>query len=290
MHVCFCRRPECLAHDAATTGKLRTFVQGTADSYNFPNLPDLQALRAKRPPAGMKFYHLVECSDDAPPDGLRQTECRKVKGRPRSHSRRSVAPNDLTDFQQNLAAYNRIIEAGGPNYRNGSGVGELDATSAERYLKFIQEIAGSDWPNDFLVLEGGQVGDGCGSADGPEGLYGWLFSLFPRDVAFDAMLVTNVSQRPLNSGCVARRSVAPRGLRELTTPARIGNPGPLAHGPQTLAAGETILVPTRIVLPPSRALRSVFSSPRASDQAFKRLGTSEFRIERSSYGAPTFRD
>lgn len=102
------------------------------------------------------------------------------------------------------------------------------------------------------------------------------------------MLITNVSGQALVVDYLQGRQCTTSELRELTdSPFNLEQ---LPYAALSLAPGESVLIPTRIVFPASPSLKSVFSSPRAADQIFKRLGTNGFNVDRSRYGSPTFKD
>jgi hypothetical protein len=275
------------SRDETTVDTLRSIVSSSYE-YDYPNLSDVQDLRAKRVRGGMKFYFPIECEDDPLAEtSMPATDCRKP-GKHRMSFWRAVQPQDLDKYQKELTAYNRLIKAGGSGYRNGQGVRALYASDAEKYLKLAKQVAGDVWPDDFLVLEGGYVGDGCG---GLEGLYGWLFKLYVREVELETVLITNVSVQPITLDSLLGRQVASKGLREITeSTSPSDTPKPLPFAAQRLEPGDSLLIPTRIVFPASPSLESVFSFSRASDRLFGRLGTNGFKVDRSKYGRPTFKD
>jgi hypothetical protein len=265
--------------DRGAGRRLRAVDMSWGD-VEYPNPDDIVPLRGKKLPAGMKFYYVAECDDfDFSNSNLDLKAPCKKSGKFTMRFWRGMRAADADDLRKNLNAYNRLLKAGNNPDVNGSGFRAGVTPIADRYLKLIRHVAGESWPEDLLVLAGEYREEGCG---GLPGLYGWLFDFKPRPVELHAVLIKNESTRPIALDGLFGRKEPSAALRRLeSNDAVTASREPLPWKSQTLAPGQSVLIPTQIVLASPKQMTD--TEQKEAEQILARVGTNGFQGSPASF-------
>ena len=149
-----------------------------------------------------------------------------------------------------------------------------------------EHVAGdNNWPADLGILIGNRNVDACLT----EQIDGWFFNYYGRDVALEAVLIENTSTQPIKISRLVGARVAEPRLRPASTAAP-SPAAPFGDMAEALAPGQTLLVPTAVVLVPPRNLRAEFAYPQASEAIFGELRGNGFTGNPVASGAPELRD
>lgn len=279
------------SQDSMPAGRLRS-VLGADDQWNdYPAADEIAALRRGMIPPGLRFFYEVWCNDedgDAPEGGARCADM--DPGSAQMRFWRGMREEDLQLHAQRVQAYNRLLSQFRAELRASRG-GEAPLTAEPigrsalpRALQLYRYVAGEAWPEDFVFLVGG-ITTTCG--DGIGGIGGWIFRHTTRTPFLEAVLIENASARPLAlAAVVGTRVQAPR-LRPMPYPAAAGQPLPLQV---TLAPGQRLLLPTRIVFAPGRLDKAMFRYTETSREIWQQLGTNGLLGDAAAHGAPIMRD
>lgn len=279
------------ASDSIPAGRLSS-VLGAIDWGNeYPAVDEIAALRRGLIPPELRFFYGVWCNDedgDAPEGGAR---CADVE--PNSIAMRlwrGMRAADLQRHAERVRTYNRLLSQFKAELRAARGADApwtdepMARTELPRALQLYRFVAGEAWPEDFVYLVGANTtlcGDGIG------GIGGWVFRHTVRAPLLEAVLVENTSARPLALTAVIGAFVQAPRLRPLPSQAAAGEPQPLAL---TLAPGQRVLLPTRIVFAPGRDDKAAFRYTETSRAIWQQRGTDGLRGDAAAHGAPVLRD
>lgn len=279
------------SQDSMPAGRLKS-VLGADDQWNdYPAADEIAALRRGMIPPGLRFFYSVWCNDedaDAPEGGARCADMEP--GSAQMQFWRGMRAEDLQLFAQRVQAYNRLLSQFKAELRASRGgdapptAEPIERSALPRELQLYRFVAGEAWPDDFVHLVGG-ITTTCG--DGIGGIGGWIFRHTSRMPFLEAVLIENTSARPLVlAAVVGARVQAPR-LRPLPYPAAAAQALPLEL---TLAPGQRLLLPTRVVFAPGRLDKAMFRYAETSREIWQQLGTNGLHGDPAAHGAPIFRD
>jgi hypothetical protein len=269
--------------DSIRAGKVRT-LQGLYtqhDGWIYPAAAEIGDLRKKRIPEGVNYFYSVKCAgEDQPPTG--QDLCKsKDNIRITQNFWRSMRAADVSDYAKNLSAFNAQLKEAKKDAFTGL---------TPRGLNLVQYFAGSQWPDDFLIMTGNQQASSCGSDE--SGIFGWEFQYWPRDSVLEAVIVENLSKQPIKIGTFyGERFSQPHLRASRSTPDASSSAGTaLGEIALTLAPGARVLYPTGIRLFVNENLKKMFDHPEAATQVRDQVGAGGFTGNTGAYRLPTFKD
>jgi hypothetical protein len=267
--------------DRITAAKVRT-LQGLYtqhEAWFYPAATEIKALRKKSIPGGLNYSYSVACEGEAgPPSG--EALCKSNDNvRITQNFWRPMRAADVSDYPKNVAAFNALLKEAKKDTMTGP---------TPRDLNLAQYFAGSQWPDDFLILVGNEHAGACGDDD--PGIFGWEFEYWPRDVVLEAVIIENISKQPLKIGTLYGERTAQPRLRAARSAAPMSAGTALGDISQTLAPRGRMLYPTRIGLPVNERLKGIFDNARAATQAQARLGTNGFTGNAAAPRSPAFND
>jgi hypothetical protein len=235
----------------------------------YPALEESGTLQARILPPGMKYFYSVSCKDGSSDSS--KPVCRNFDPSfTRMRFWRSMRQSDVADYPRRMRAYNARYMAGDFKL----------PVVAPATLRLISYLAGERWPDDFAILFGTADSDGCDS--------GFSFSM--PVIMLEFALLENTSSRPLTiDGIFGGRSGETR-LRIASASASnllavTGNT--LSESVGTLAVGEKVLVPLRIILGPDQSVTDAFGYRQTASELNRRLGTSGFSGNAGAFAAPS---
>ena len=277
--------------DSMPAGRLRS-VLGMDDGANdYPAVDEIAALRRGIIPPGLRFYYGVWCNDedgDAPEGGARCAEPEPASVQMRFW--RAMRAEDLQLYAQRVGAYNRLLSQFKAELRAARGAdapwtdGPIEQTALPRVLQLYRFVAGEAWPADFLHLVGA-ITTTCG--EGVSGIGGWIFHHTSRAPFLEALLIENTAARPLALSAVIGTHVQAPRLRPMPYQTTAGQLLPLEL---TLAPGQRMLLPTRIVFAPGRHDKAEFRYTETAREIWQQLSTNGLRGDPAAHGAPVLRD
>jgi hypothetical protein len=281
------------SHFEDTKKKVRTLVGVLEEGTDFPDPEEIQSLQAKRIPPGMHFYYTVsKCLDDFENRPSGDFECHQYDLEDFGMTFwRPMTAADADNFRTNLAAYNRLLDAGRGRKKNGSGIPQTAAAASERYLKLIRRVAGDSWPDDFVILSGILLVNECGDEDAdaqPFGLYGWKFDFAQRPVLVDAISITNSSRQAITLQGLFGKEASSSDLRVASAASLPSSSGAISLPAQTISPGQSVLIPLRILFAAPKW--NSFSNPSEASEIHARVGANDFGGDVDGFGAPTFKD
>jgi hypothetical protein len=245
-----------------------------ASALDYPAIDEMDALKKKKIPSGLQYFYSVACkNDEKNSTGGITSICKNYD--PKETTMlfwRSMKADDLTKYSRRLIAYNRRY-APGADSKN---------IVIPRELRLANHLAGETWPEDFMIITGTPNEGGC--ALGPF-FYG--LRVFMLDVA----IIENVSSAPISVDDLLGGHLTDTRLRvadSLAPRAKSGNPLGFVVG--TLAPGEKVLVPLRILLRPDEGTTDQFRYRQTADQIHNQVGAGGYSGNFGGYGAPKFRN
>ena len=251
----------------AVSAKVLRVLSNANSSYFYPAVDEAVQANARKIPRGMKYYYDIACKDD---DAASGSVCRNPLATTQ-YFWRSMRADDVTSYSERTRAWNK-------KFGSIDDQGPFEVPNA---LKLVNYLAGTSWPEDFVILTGTANQDGC--------LAGFSYSL--PQVMLEIALITNLTDRPLAvDNLFGGHSIDTR-LRVLSpsATARLASAGDaLEPAVGTLAPKETVVVPVRIYLAPNHDAQNLFRYRQTASQTQKRLGTNGFSGN-GSFGAPSFK-
>lgn len=265
----------------APGGRVRTLVDlAYSPPFSYPALDEVTALMRRNIPTGLNYYYAVNCLDGARPT---DPVCKDYdKDRISMKFWRGMRADDLTNFARNLAGYNRLVrQAANPQ---GTTVADMHKTQVTNYLKLVRHMAGETWPDDFVVLLGRPSADNvCAES----GLNAWDFDFTPRDVMLEVALIENTSKKPISISALTGSRSSDNKLRAVGSSM---TPDVTINMKETLAPGQRLLVPTRIVFTPSLEMEHEFPYRQTEAESFRSRGASNMTGNTAGHAAPKFKD
>src|SRR5262249_14341208 len=147
-------------------------------------------------------------------------------------------------------------------------------------LRLANHLAGNSWPEDFLILTGSPSQDGCDTG----------FYYHMRVAILDTVLIENVSTQPLAIDNIFGGRTNESRLRVATSQVGLSkDTDVLGISIGTLAPGEKVLLPLRIVFGPNELVTNIFAYRQTSSQIYRRKGPNGFSGNIAGYGAPNFK-
>jgi hypothetical protein len=237
----------------------------------YPALEESDALQARIIPQGMKYFYSVSCKDGSS-DSSKPVCHNFDPSFTRMRVWRSMRESDVVNYQRRMRAYNA---------RHMTGDYKMPV-AAPAQLLLMSYIAGERWPDDFAILHGTAVDDGC------EGGFSYSIPVIMLEVA----VVENTSNHPLPiDGILGGRSAETR-LRVASAPASslLSAAGTTLSGSVgTLAVGEKVLIPLRIILGPDQSVGDLFGYRRTAGELYRRLGQGGFAGTTGGFAAPSLK-
>jgi hypothetical protein len=257
--------------DQVAQNRVRVLTSWASQSSEYPAVDEHNAIRNRTIPPTVNFHYAVECR--LPGDGnIDQRLVGLCRGSGAAyvitHFWRPLRAEDVAAFPRRVMAYNHSV-----------GVQHALPPKIPRTLQFMHYVAGSNWPDDFVIVGAtyGQdpTGD-CGDVSNS-----WYFAT--RDIILDVAVIENAANRPIAiSSIVGRLSVDERlrGAASSGTESLIGLS-------ESLEPGGRLLIPTRInFVAPSGANAQARS---ASQDIHRRIGANGLRGNTTAHGFPIFR-
>jgi hypothetical protein len=270
--------------DKFTKKTIRTLKSGDAGPIEYPAASEIGMMRKKQIPQDLHFFYSITCLDEE--KDTKREDSAVCKDYDEAAGAmlfwRGMRESDLTNYAQNIAAYNRMLPQVGKNPR----VDGFRTAAPSAPLRALKYLAGNEpWPEDFLILVGAHSQDGCVEP----GIGGWHFDYLPRDTAVAAVLIENISPQPITiTGLLGERSTAPRlRAKELASGAPAAALDPMA---EKLAPGQKLLVPTAIEFTVQEDLRSQFYFRPSAADVHRKRGSSGFAGNTAGFATPIFRD
>lgn len=263
------------AADTTTRTSLKVLVGDSQERLPYPAIDEITSLRRKAVPPNLSFYYLPVCagSDNA-------GTCTKFNlvAKPTMVFWRGMRAADVSGYARNRRDYNALLKRLGKFEATPENTSEV----APSELRLAQIVAGNDWPGDFIFITGSYYEDECG---GPGEAGGWRFEYTPRAVLVDAIRIENASSRNVRIDDLLGSRAGDAHLRAAaaaSAPVMAGGTS-LGANAETLAPGESLLIPLRIVFaaPPAPA-----TTRDASGQLFRRLGASGFGGNAAGHALP----
>ncbi len=231
---------------------------------DFPLPNDSRTLLGGFIPDGFHYYYDIECGSG----GAAGDSCTAVDGS-ELFVWRGLTQEDIDSFRSNLEVANREF----PDQYFVKG------RVANPYLGLINRLSGNSLPPDLLYVTGTRSGT-CAAPDRDF----WIFSLHPRRLVLETVLLTNVSDERVNVrrllGAVQdehtlRDRLLDQDVLETVATPRIA-----------LAPGESLLVPVRILLPPPETLAGRFRYRSTARQLVQNRGIGNLATDRAQFGVP----
>jgi hypothetical protein len=265
--------------------KLRT-LGAEGDNFaalDYPAIEEIRKLRTKVMPSNLAFFYEVACSDRSEWPKLHDdsNKCFKYKASETTMLFwRSMEGSDVAFYSDRAKQYN--LQLSPKNRKNYV----LDL-AVPRELRLYEYISKGVWPKDFITLSGYRMEDGCDDAS-TSGVSGWRFVYHPRMIFMDATVIQNLSKKPISIDQFLGTSSADSTLRPLS-PSR---PEAIRLGidATTVAPGESILVPTRVVFVPSEGEVDQFSYQQTAEQIYAARGNQGFAGDAHAHRAPDLKD
>ena len=224
----------------AVSAKVLRVLSNANSSYFYPAVDEAVQANARKIPRGMKYYYDIACKDD---DAASGSVCRNPLATTQ-YFWRSMRADDVTSYSERTRAWNK-------KFGSIDDQGPFEVPNA---LKLVNYLAGTSWPEDFVILTGTANQDGC--------LAGFSYSL--PQVMLEIALITNLTDRPLAvDNLFGGHSIDTR-LRVLSpsATARLASAGDaLEPAVGTLAPKETVVVPVRIYLAPNHDAQESLQVP-----------------------------
>jgi hypothetical protein len=183
---------------------------------------------------------------------------------------RPAQPSDVADYIANRRAVEaqRLLEdpIRGMTAKEKA---QLDAESRAgdeklmRYIGLVQHLNAGGWKSDFLTVTG--QADACGD--------GFEFRLHIRQMRLETAFVTNISSEQLSVGGLIGDVEPGTSLRVSAPPAPGAAAEPLLGQAITLAPGDKIAVPLRILFVPAGGRDAVFQTDYLSGVQSRRRWT-----------------
>lgn len=248
------------------------FYSNVLPDGTYPAVAEITALRSGTIPDDLHYFYEVRCSsDDRLPDG----DCKPTaKIFPKFW--RGLTAADVTKYTDNLKAYNVML-------RQSEKSPMTVSAGIPAELKLAQYLAGSDWPADFIMMIGDDQDEECA---GDALSDGWRFNYWTRAATFDAVIIENLSAKPVAIGEIFGGRSQDTKLRLAATAPGTEAIGNLAA---TLARGDKILVPTRIGFAAKDGVGQSVGNEDDSRREFEKHGTGRFKGAAKGYGLPTCR-
>ena len=217
---------------------------------------------------------------------------------------RPARAEDLTNYEQNLAAYNKLLgledyssKPAGVLEEAEPKVDETDswANTQKRYFDLIAYLTRGGWPDDFLIITGTV---GRGDCEG----YGLALSLYVRQLILDVAFIQNVSDRAVSIDGLLGSEGAITRLRAVMPGATTIEGATVALPKEQIEPGETIAIPLVISFTMGDGLKEIFGDQRDAEKVFKRIRAAKqgmvfqvgadgseplIRKVRESFGRPT---
>jgi hypothetical protein len=262
--------------------KLRTLMgdAATGSNIDYPAIEEIRQLRSKVIPPNIAFFNEVTCDDVGESPKVHDDKNKCFKFDPAKTTTlfwRSMDSADVSSYRDRAKQYNLQL---GRKHRDDA----LDL-SVPRELKFYEYISNGAWPKDFVILSGYRMEDGCGE-DSSGGIAGWRFGFNTRAVYMDATSIENLGKKPITIDRFIGASSTDSKLRPLSS--SLEGAQRLNVEPTTLAPGERILIPIRIVFVSGDA--DQFSYGQTAEQLFTSRGNQGFSGNSTTHGAPDLKD
>jgi len=236
----------------------------------YPAMEEIDALRRKIIPPGLKYFYAIDCFDDR--SNVDTGVCQKYNSKPEMHFWRNMRPDDIANYVRRVADYNRRYKPDG--WYDLIGV-------VPPALKLATHVTGNQWPEDFMIIEGTYEGHG----------EAFVFSYQPRMFMLDIVIIENGSGVPIEINDILGNRVSNTRLRNANSsssgPANLAQPLGIAAG--KLDPGVKVLVPLKIYLGPNRYVSKTFRYRQEASQVYGRIGANGYQGNIRGYGAPSFR-
>ena len=151
----------------AVSAKVLRVLSNANSSYFYPAVDEAVRANARKIPRGMKYYYDIACKDD---DAASGSVCRNPLATTQ-YFWRSMRADDVTSYSERTRAWNK-------KFGSIDDQGPFEVPNA---LKLVNYLAGTSWPEDFVILTGTANQDGC--------LAGFSYSL--PQVMLEIALITN---------------------------------------------------------------------------------------------------
>jgi len=235
----------------------------------YPAVDEMEALARKTIPPGLRYFYSVYCEDDETDVGTSGSCKTYDRAAVEMKFWRPMRAADVADFSSRMTAYNGKHAGQDPN-----------PVALPRELRLARHLAGTNWPDDFMLLVGTTDTDACEAG----------FHYVARPVTLDIAIIENASDEPVVVDDLLGGRSAESGLRAATPPtAPAGNGTPLGMPVGTLAPGEKVLVPLRIGLGIDEYLVDLFKHRQTSVQIQKKVGAKGFTGNVAGHGAPNLK-
>jgi len=248
------------AAGAGGEGSLKAPAEGgkiLGGQSNYPAIEEIDALKRKTIPSGLKYFYSVVCHDNETIEGRRTSSlCNRYD--PQDVTMifwRSMNQGDVTNYSRRMTAYNRRF----------APKDHPDSVAIPRELRLANHLAGNNWPDDFMIMTGTAEG-GC--------LWGFSYEL---DFLLDVAILENVSKVPIAVNDMLGDWATDSGLRVASTSVPHANAiHPLGLIVETLAPGEKVLLPLRILVGHKNSTTQEFRYRETAGQIHRQLGASKF--------------
>jgi hypothetical protein len=278
-----------LTEDISGVKAFRHLMLGSEDEPEdaFPTVNEIQSLKTGVIPNQLNaYYAAAQCGDG---DG--DKDCEKLRDENYLLSFwRPMTAEDVANYAANVKSYNdRLLKA--LKTRNPRDADTIPL-AAPSYLKLLAFMAAGNWPGDLVILRGARRYQ-AGCVPGGGILDGWNFIYRQRTAMVDAVLIENVSKRPIEIDALLGDRVPQEQLRVLTSGAdEVREHKPLDKIAEPLAPGGAILVPTRIVFQARTEDKEEFRKYEQSmEELHQKFGAKGFKGNIESYSrVPQFKD
>jgi hypothetical protein len=260
--------------DATTRANLKVLVGDSQERLPYPAFEEITALRRKIIPPALNFYYAPLCTGS---DNTGKCTKFDLTAAPTIQFWRGMRAADVAEYARNRRDYNGLLRRLGKFHATPENTREV----APNELRLVQLLAGSDWPEDFIVMTGSYYTDGCASGEAG----GWQFDYTPRAILVDAIRIENASSRSVRIDDLLgshSRETRLRAAPASSAPVTAGGSS-LGTKPETLAPGQTLLIPLRIAFPVPPA---PITTRDLSSQLYRRLGASGFGGNVAAHALP----
>jgi len=244
-------------------------------SATYPAVEEIDALRRKTIPPGLRYFYNVACRDTVE-DADAAPVCKDHD--PAEATLlfwRSMTADDIANYARRMTTYNRrfVTKGGQPN-----------PVAVPRELRLANHLAGGTWPEDFMIMTGTIDKDyACGDQF-------VAFSYWPREFMLDVAIIENLSQAPISVSDLLGGRASDTRLRVATSqPALANSKQPLGIAVGTLSPAERALVPLKIHLGLNQWSTKEFPYRQTASAVHRQRGAGGYGGNTAGFGAPSFR-
>lgn len=281
--------PDNRVDDTILPKKVTRFQSSDDMPPDYPAADEIAALRKKQIPANLNYYYSVGenfCAD------TKNFVCKAIDKDKLAEMLfwRAMQPDDIVNYARNAKAYNAQLM----QVRKNRAAAKNDLISANldfKYYALMKQIGGDTWPEDLVIMTGRHQADACGlDADMP-GVAGWSFSAPMRKTVLDAMVIENTSPKPVAIGALFGSKITENTLRAIGAAGPSPGADSIGTVSETLAPGQRLFVPMRIVfLAPADLAGNIKTSEKSAADTGKRFGQNGFTGRADAMRLPALKD